>query len=232
MRSTLFSGVFCLFLGSLCAQDTTVVVSTSELNFLYAGVPNLVKIGFAKMDEPYYLNCFCDEISNTDLAGNPLPPHQFMVFPADNVRTIIEVYRALDPDTIRVASVEFYNISLPDPELYFGATAPGELFNPEESRLFLRFSPNTFAIDYHYQIRDWKVKIGKKWYSGSGDKLTSDVREKILRLKENTKVEFEVRCIADDKRERIINAFFYKGNKIEGEIPDENGDLPSEKRSN
>jgi hypothetical protein len=179
------------------------------------------------MDEPYYLVCSCDKITNVDAVGEPLPPHNYSVFPADNWKTVIWVYRLAGQDTILVSEMKFNNIPLPDPELRFGAALAEEKFDPEETRLFLMQNLFTTGEDYHFRILEWKTKIGKKEYSGHGHVLTSEVQDQINKLKENSKLEIEVRCVADDKRERLVRASFYKGRKIEGDVPDENGDYPS-----
>lgn len=218
-----------LFSCSLYAQDTTVVASSSYFQFLYHRVPNLVRIGFANMDEPYFLVCSCDKITNIDSLGNALPAHTYFVLPSENWKTIIEVYRLIGEDTVRISEIVFNNISLPNPELCFGATSSEGEFNPEETILILRPSIYTYGMDYHFRILSWSVKIGKKRYSGEKNRLTHQVLNRIKKLKEKSKIEIEVQCDADDGIVRIIRSSFYKGTKIEGEIPDENGNYPSYK---
>lgn len=216
-----------MFIGNVFSQDTTVVVSNSTINFLYAHVPNQIKIGFAKMDEPYYLNCYCDKITNVDSLGNLLPPHNFIVLPSDNSKTYIEIYNTSNGDTVLISKIEFYNIPLPDPELYFGATNPEGFVYWKETRLFVKSKFHPINGDYQYRILDWKVKIGNKEYSGNGNELTSEVQIQIKKLKENRKIEIEVRCTADDKKERIIRTFFRRAPDSwyahPEEIPDKHG---------
>lgn len=209
------------------SQDTTVVVSFSNFQFLYHGVSNLIQIGFAKMDEPYYLACSCDKITNVDALGEPLPPHTYSVFADESWKTAIWVYKLTGQDTILVSRLEFNNITLPDPELRFGAALPEQFFNPQENRLFLMQDVSTTGENYNFKILEWKTKIGKKEYSGKGHVLSSEVQKQIKKLKEKSKLEIEVRCIADDKRERVVRAFFYKGQIPDDSLPptDENGDF-------
>ncbi|AEA45470.1 hypothetical protein [Fluviicola taffensis] len=225
MKITLI--LFFLFSWNLFSQDSIVVVSNSSHNFLYARVPNLIKIGFSKMDEPYYLNCNCEKITNMDSLGNLLPPHNFIVLPSNNLRTFIEIYNTSNQDTVLISEIEFYNIPLPDPGLYFGATDPEGFVYWKETRLFLKSNFYPINENYEYRILDWKVKIGNKEYSGNGNELTSEVQIQIKKLKENHKIEIEVRCTADDKKERIIRTFFRRAPDSwyshPEEIPDEDG---------
>ena len=156
MKNLLFLAfLFCCSVAR--SQDTTVVVSFSNFQFLYHGVSNLIQIGFAKMDEPYYLVCSCDKITNVDASGEPLPPHTYSVFPADNWKTAIGVYRLIGQDTVLVSELMFNNISLPNPILRFGAALPEERFNPEETKLWLMQDISSIGEDYHLKntrVRD------------------------------------------------------------------------------
>lgn len=131
------------------------------------------------MDEPYFLVCSCDKITNIDSLGSALPAHNYFVFPSDNRITTIEVYRLIGEDTVRVSEIVFNNTRLPDPELCFGATSPGDEFNPEETLLILRPNIYTYGMDYHFRILTWSVKIGKKKYSGEKNRLTPQLQNRI-----------------------------------------------------
>lgn len=210
-------------------QDTTVVVSFSNFQFLYHGVSNLIQIGFANMDKPYYLTCSCDKITHMDASGEPLPLHSYSVYPDATFRTDIWVYRWVGQDTVLVSKLEFYNVSLPDPILRYGALLPEGTFNPEDNKLWLMQDISSIGEDYHFEILEWKVRIGKKEYSGKGNLLTSEVQSQMRKMKEKSRLEIEARCTADDKQERIVRSFYYKGTnkKIDYDVPptDENGDF-------
>lgn len=186
------------------------------------------------MDKPYYLTCSCDKITDVNPSGEPLPLHTFSVYPSNVWKTYIGVYKLVGKDTIFVSELMFNNIQLPDPILRYGALLPGENFNPEDSRLWLMQDNASLGEDYHFEILEWKVRIGKKEYSGKGNLLSPDVQRQMKKMKEKSRLEIEALCTADDKRERTVRSFYYKGTnkKIDYGVPptDINGDFIYEEK--
>lgn len=191
------------------SQDSLVVVSTSETNLLHRNVPNLIKVAFAKMNEPYFVECLGCDITNKDTLGNNLPRHQFLVTPGRSRIVYLDLWTSSDTSNrVKIARLEFLNRDLPAPSLIVGGTRPGGHVSRTEDGIFAKYPPE-MLLDNRFEILKWTLKIKRKRFSGVGSKLTPEVLEYYKKIKEETKIEIEAETIGQDNKVRKVEAFFY-----------------------
>jgi hypothetical protein len=64
---------------------------------------------------------------------------------------------------------------LPEPTLFFGASAPGEKFSMATNRLFCKYSADIFIRDIKFEIVSWEFSHNDKLISGVSGEISSEV---------------------------------------------------------
>lgn len=190
------------------AQDSLIVTSVGEYNVVYRNVPNLVKVAFVEMDDPYYIECFGGELTNRDTSGNLLPRNNFLVTPGPSRVIYIDVYNISDTSNwIKLGRLEYLNRDLPTPSLFLGATRDGGYSNWNETRMFVKYPPE-ILLNSWFDIISWKAKIGRKTYSGEGSILSNDFQKQFEKLRPEKEAVIVVKTIGPDGMEREITGTF------------------------
>jgi gliding motility-associated protein GldM len=149
-------------------------VSLPELNVLYRGYPNVVDAVASGYEKTIL----------TGAGGVSLSPSGtgWIASPGNTRECTLTVSGKTEDRTVSLGSFKFRVMSLPDPELYFGASKSGERGSKNETNLFAKYPPE-IPLNAAFKLLSWELIVPGNPGApprGAGSKLTPDA-SKLLR---------------------------------------------------
>lgn len=191
---------FGMTLGLNCsAQEPSAAIELPEMNILYRGYPNKVKIAVSnnsgKTIQLIGANVVMTHAGNTD---------EYIVKPGEGRIANLHVLLVGDERIDTVKTMQFRCANLPDPEIYWGGSKNGHLANSRTTVLFAKYPPE-IPLNATFRINGWKIFHQGDTLSGTGSNL-KNAEELFKSINEKTTLEFEVECVGPDGVVRIKKA--------------------------
>ncbi|XOV68253.1 MAG: hypothetical protein ACFHU9_03565 [Fluviicola sp.] len=191
---TVLGFLFCVF--TINAQESIGAIQNLELNVLYRGYSNKIKVATTE----------CDNVTVKLVGRNcrvsPLNrPGEFVVKPGNGRLATLSIVRLEADSSETVIHETQYRVhNLPDPTLYWGGSRSG-VKPSRHSRLILAKYPPEVPLSAYFSVKEWTMTIDSSHVTGVGgslkaaDSLIGSIKGSI---KANRTVQIEVKCVGPD----------------------------------
>jgi gliding motility-associated protein GldM len=172
-------------------------VSLPDLNVMYRGYPNKVNAVASGYDQTILSGQGCS-LSKTGTGWIASP---------DKVKTCkltVSGKSSITNKTVSLGSFEFRVMNLPNPELYFGASASGERASRAETKLFSKYPPE-IPLNATFRIVTWELIIQGNPGApprGTGDVLNAQAISLLKQAKPGSTITFFTEVIGPDNVKR------------------------------
>lgn len=191
-----------LIAASTCSsQEPSAAIEVSEMNVLYRGYPNKVKIAVSN-NSGKKIHLIGANVSMINAGA----PGEYIVKAGDGKTATLHVLLLSAEKTDTVRSMQFRVANLPDPEIYWGGARNGGQANSKMLLLFAKY-PSEVPLNASFRINAWKMFHQGDTLVGRGSNL-KNAEELIKSIQETTTFEFEVECVGPDGITRIKKAMW------------------------
>jgi hypothetical protein len=185
--------------------DSLITISQPDFFDLYRGYKNKIEIGYKSGCE-FQIAIDCEDCDTVYHLGR----NKFVVVPGSTKWGYIEVYKMLNDSNYQLISIKEYVVrNLPTPTIHLGSSYQEDPVHWENAR-YIYATYDSAALYYHLSISDWTIIIGRRHFSGTGNAVTSEVQERIKKMREGKKIKLSVKVIGENGEEIIIKTFFTK----------------------
>ncbi len=186
----------------LTAQETISAIELPQLNILYRGYNNLVKIAVSNSENCLVTlvgqNC---SISEDSLTGN------YIVRPGTAKVTYLTVNSYCNDSLVYSNTSEFRVSNLPDPSIYWGSSKSGNKAAIRSQLLQAKYPPE-IPLKSQFTVRSWGLyHNGECKATGTGGNI-SGASEYLDSLTEPTSLQFKVIVQGPDGISRQIEATY------------------------
>jgi hypothetical protein len=173
----LFKATLALFfLQANIAFSQNVVLEVNNVRTLYFGYKNKLEFGTSD-GRPFELIAENARLELDSAQGDRKYPNSCTMYPMSyqNVSVLM-----VDPSSKKAFdTISFNVVSIPDPEIYWGAARSGDKASVNESRLFVKFPPE-ISLNASWKMVSWECSIlgiSGEPMRGTGNDISSALGE-------------------------------------------------------
>lgn len=170
--------VFFFNFSLLFGQETKVITSINNSNFLYKNYPNIMELGYQGVcDEEQYLKIICDECDSIEIINK----YKYYIYVNSTRSVNLEFYFVEKENNmdIFIGNKTIYVVPLPDPNIIFGNFEAKEIVylnNLRVKRFFASYPPSV-PIVACFNVVEWKVLVNDKIFSGKGPNFSDELNQ-------------------------------------------------------